>query len=56
LIFSKILGAKLDPREPPNAPTSIPYIGHVLGLMRSSFNYYVELKYGPLGRVQISTN
>lgn len=32
-----------DPREPPTAPTRIPYIGHVLGLGRRKFNYYVDL-------------
>jgi cytochrome P450 len=32
-----------DPREPPLAPTSIPLVGHLLGLSRSKFNYYVEL-------------
>lgn len=34
-----------DPREPPLVPASIPYIGHVVGLMRSKFNYYVHLRY-----------
>lgn len=33
-----------DPYEPPSAPTSIPLIGHAVGLSRSSFNYYTELK------------
>ncbi|KAK7740433.1 hypothetical protein SLS62_011114 [Diatrype stigma] len=32
-----------DPCEPPLVPSSIPLIGHVVGLSRSSFNYYVEL-------------
>lgn len=34
-----------DPREPPLAPQSIPLIGHIIGLSRSKFNYYVELRY-----------
>lgn len=34
-----------DPREPPLAPQSIPFIGHMLGMSKSSFNYYVELRY-----------
>lgn len=34
-----------DPREPPLAPQSIPIIGHMIGLSRSKFNYYVELRY-----------
>lgn len=36
-----------DPREPPLAPQSIPIIGHMIGLSRSKFNYYVELRYAP---------
>ncbi len=32
-----------DSREPPLAPSSIPIIGHLVGLSRSKFNYYVEL-------------
>lgn len=34
-----------DPREPPLAPQSIPIIGHMIGLSRSKFNYYVDLRY-----------
>lgn len=34
-----------DPREPPLAPQSIPIIGHMVGLSRSKFNYYVDLRY-----------
>lgn len=33
-----------DPREPPLAPSSIPIVGHMIGLSRSSFNYYVNLR------------
>ncbi|KAF5126388.1 hypothetical protein E5D57_011085 [Metarhizium anisopliae] len=32
-----------DPREPPLAPQRIPLIGHMVGLARSKFNYYVEI-------------
>lgn len=34
-----------DPREPPLAPQSIPILGHLIGLSRSKFNYYVDLRY-----------
>ncbi|CRG92635.1 25-hydroxycholesterol 7-alpha-hydroxylase [Talaromyces islandicus] len=34
-----------DPREPPLAPQSIPLIGHMVGLSKSSFNYYVDLSH-----------
>ncbi|KUI57390.1 Cytochrome P450 71A12 [Cytospora mali] len=33
-----------DPREPPLAPQSIPIIGHLIGLSRSKFNYYMVQK------------
>ncbi|KAI9717487.1 MAG: hypothetical protein M1828_007187 [Chrysothrix sp. TS-e1954] len=33
-----------DPQEPPPAPSSIPFVGHVAGLMRNKFNYYVQLR------------
>lgn len=42
-VASKMFGH--DPREPPLAPQSIPIVGHMLGLSRSKFNYYVDLRY-----------
>lgn len=42
-VASKIFGH--DPREPPLAPQSIPILGHMIGLSRSKFNYYVDLRY-----------
>ena len=44
VIITRVLGNVQDPREPPSVSGSIPYIGHVIGLMRSKFNYYVELR------------
>ena len=44
VIFTRVLGNVQDPREPPSVSGSIPYIGHVIGLMRNKFNYYVELR------------
>lgn len=35
-----------DSREPPLAPQSVPLIGHMIGMSRSKFNYYVDLRYG----------
>ncbi|KAK8076766.1 hypothetical protein PG994_004038 [Apiospora phragmitis] len=32
-----------DPREPPLASSSLPIVGHLVGMMRSKFNYYVDL-------------
>ena len=45
LLLARGLGSKQDPREPPFVAASIPYIGHIIGLMRSNFNYYVQLRY-----------
>ena len=41
-----------DPREPPVVPASVPYIGHVIGIMRNKFNYYVQLRYDRSGSHQ----
>lgn len=43
LIARNMFGNNLQ--EPPPAPSSIPLIGHAVGLSRSSFNYYTELRY-----------
>jgi hypothetical protein len=32
-----------DSREPPLAPASLPVVGHMIGLMKSKFNFYVDL-------------
>jgi hypothetical protein len=47
LVFlaSRTITSGHDSREPPLAPSSIPVIGHILGLSKSKFNYYVELRY-----------
>jgi hypothetical protein len=33
-----------DDKEPPIAPTSIPFIGHLIGLTKKKSRYYVELR------------
>ncbi len=42
--LAHFLGMKQDPREPPLLPTTIPYVGHAIGLMRHKYNYYVQLR------------
>lgn len=44
LAARKMFGSSHDPREPPLAPQSIPVVGHLIGLSRSKFNYYVDLR------------
>ncbi|KAI1174324.1 cytochrome P450 [Nemania sp. FL0916] len=41
--FATRMMSSHDPREPPLAPQSIPFIGHLLGMSRGKFNYYVDL-------------
>ncbi|GAB1316379.1 hypothetical protein MFIFM68171_06589 [Madurella fahalii] len=41
LVTRKMFGH--DPREPPLARQSVPFIGHMVGLARAKFNYYVDL-------------
>ena len=36
--------SKHDPREPPLASPGIPLIGHMIGMGRETFNYYVNLR------------
>jgi hypothetical protein len=37
--FLRLFSVKLDPREPPIVEPTIPFIGHIWGLMRHSHNY-----------------
>ncbi|KAM7208167.1 Cytochrome P450 [Naviculisporaceae sp. PSN 640] len=47
LLAAYLVGTRMfgrhDAREPPLAPQTIPFIGHMVGMARSKFNYYVDL-------------
>ncbi len=43
-VLAHLIGMKQDPREPPLLPTTIPYLGHAIGVMRHKYNYYVQLR------------
>ena len=45
LILARVVASSQDAREPPLVTSSVPFVGHVIGLMRSKFNYYVQLRY-----------
>lgn len=45
LIFAALGASRHDRREPPLAPQSIPLIGHIIGLSRRTFHYYVDLRF-----------
>ncbi len=34
-----------DEREPPIAPTAVPFFGHMIGMSRKKTKYYIELRY-----------
>ncbi|KAI1323152.1 putative cytochrome P450 [Xylariaceae sp. FL0255] len=42
-LFTRKMFGGHDRREPPLAPQSIPLVGHIIGISRSKFNYYVDL-------------
>lgn len=46
VLVSHLLGRFLmlphDPKEPPLIPSRIPFIGHVIGLLRHGSGYYSE--------------
>ena len=44
------------PQEPPTVSTYIPYVGHVIGFMRSKFEYLVQLKYETVATDRSHTN
>lgn len=39
-VVQRRLRVHLDPREPPMAPTKIPVIGHIIGLLWHGKKYY----------------
>lgn len=40
----RFLRLRDDPREPPMARTSIPMIGHIIGMLRLKVFYYRQLR------------
>jgi hypothetical protein len=37
-------GRKIDPREPPVIPPTIPYVGHLLGMLIYGSRYFKSLE------------
>ena len=42
--FVYLFSPKYDPREPPVISSSIPYVGHILGLLRYGQRYFEILR------------
>ena len=45
LVLDYLYAPKHHPKEPPVVPSSIPYIGHILGLLRHGSKYYQTTRY-----------
>jgi len=39
------LSVQLEPQEPPLLKPTVPYIGHILGIIRHQSGYFDKLKY-----------
>ncbi|KAL8714072.1 MAG: hypothetical protein Q9225_006631 [Loekoesia sp. 1 TL-2023] len=42
--YNRYLAVSQDPKEPPLVPSSVPIIGHLIGLLRHKNDYYVDLR------------
>lgn len=44
-VFDRVLGVKRSAHEPPYISPKVPVVGHVVGLLRYKFDYYIDLRY-----------
>lgn len=47
LLLSRYVGVKMDPREPPLKTPTIPYVGHLIGMLTYQIEYIQGLMYVP---------
>jgi len=45
VFLSNLLRPKLDPREPPIVHPKVPFLGHVIGMLREGPLYYKRVRY-----------
>jgi len=43
ILLQQFLQPKKDASEPPYVPMAVPYIGHLIGVMRKQADYYREM-------------
>ena len=43
-LLKHFLKVKYDPREPPLIPSTLPYFGHLIGLVRKGPRYFENLR------------
>ena len=44
VICWKLIRIEKDPREPPVATSNVPFVGHIIGLMRHQGDYFKSLR------------
>lgn len=44
-VLEYFMGIRLDRKEPPLIPSRIPYVGHIIGLIRNGTRYYAKMRY-----------
>ena len=44
-VLEYFMGIRLDSKEPPLVSSTIPYVGHVIGLIRTGTRYYAKMRY-----------
>jgi hypothetical protein len=44
LLFWRLNLSGIDPREPPEVPAKIPFIGHIMGMLTCHVDYFTMLK------------
>jgi len=45
ILLRHLFTVKQDPKEPPFLPQKIPFIGHIIGIIRHNTGYYANLTY-----------
>lgn len=45
ILLDYFLRVNHDPREPPLIPQKIPFVGHIIGLIRLKIKYYAKIRY-----------
>jgi hypothetical protein len=45
ILLVRLFGPKIDPREPPVVHPKIPFIGHIIGMMREGPSYLKNIRY-----------
>jgi hypothetical protein len=44
LVYWRLTLSRIDPREPPEVPAKIPFIGHMVGMLTYHIDYFAMLK------------